>query len=121
MALLKAEAIVTLCMEMGGADGDFSEQEMDSLVRNPEFMKLDWDSDLFGEKIKRGESTHANAVSALKGCSLGSQIEALALVWHVLLADGVMTEGEKGVMAKLLTEFDIEIDTVNARLEKMVS
>ncbi|HJO02312.1 MAG TPA: hypothetical protein QF458_05330 [Candidatus Woesearchaeota archaeon] len=121
MALLKSEAIVTLCIEMGGADGEFSEQEMASVCRNPEFLKLDWDSDLFGEKIKRGEATHRNAVSSLKGCSLDSQIDALALVWHVLLADGVMTEGEKGVMARLLTEFDIDIDSVNNRLQNMVS
>jgi uncharacterized tellurite resistance protein B-like protein len=121
MALLKAEAIVTLCIEMGAADGEFSEEEMGSLVRNPEFMKLDYDSDLYVEKIKRGESTHANAVSTLRGCSLDSQIDALALVWHVLLADGVMTEGEKGVMARLLTEFDIDIDSVNNRLQNMVS
>ena len=49
--------------------------------------------------------------------SLDTQIDALALVWHVLVADGVMTEGEKTVMAELLVEFDIDIDTVNNRLK----
>ena len=120
MALLKSEAIITLCMEMGRADGEFSEQEMESLVKNPAFMKYEWDSDLYGEKIKRGEATRENAIAALKGCSLDTQIDALALVWHVLLADGEMTEGEKDVMAQLLVKFDIDIETVNNRLKNQL-
>jgi len=121
MALLKSEAIVVLCIDMGMADGEFSKQEMKSVVQNPNFKKYEWDSDLFSEKCKRGEATRSNAIASLKGCSLDTQVDALALVWHVLLADGVMTEGEKSVMAELLVDFDIEIDTVNNRLKTQLA
>ena len=121
MSLLKSEAVVYLCCEMGAADGDFSKEEMQSLIQNPEFKKYEWDSDLYSEKCKRGEVNHANAVSALKGCSLDTQIDALALVWNVLLADGVMSEGEKGAMVKLCVEFDIEIETIVNRLNTQLA
>jgi len=123
MSLLKSEAIMTLCFEMGYSDGDYSEEEIKSVCANPRFQatagEFDWD--LFSEKIKRGDANHANAVSALKGCSLDTQIDALAFVWHVLLADGVMTDEEKGVMARLLTEFDIDIETVSNRLKAQIA
>jgi len=124
MALTQAEAIQTLTIHMGQADGDYSEQEMMALIRNnPVAMKhLDSiDNDLYMLKIKRGEATKDAAISTLKGRSLDTQLDALAIVWHVLLADGIMDDGEKKLMVELLVEFDIEIESVTARLEKIIS
>jgi uncharacterized tellurite resistance protein B-like protein len=77
------------------------------------------DKDLLNLKIGRGEGTVAAAVSTLKARSLDTQLDALAIVWHVLIADGIMEEGEKQLMSELLNEFDIDIDSVTSRLEKI--
>ena len=124
MALTQAEAIQTLTIYMGQADGDYSEQEMMTLIRNnPVAMKhMDSiDHDLYMLKIKRGEATKEAAISILKARSLDTQLDALAIVWHVLIADGVMTEGEKELMTELVVEFGIDIESVTARLEKIAS
>ena len=118
MPLSESEAIITLCIQMGAADGEFSEIEMQSLVKNPVFMKYEWDSDLYGEKIDKGEATRKNAIATLKESSSDTQIDALALVWHVLLADGEMGEDEKTIMAELLIEFNVDIETVNNRFKE---
>ena len=124
MALTQAEAIQTLTIHMGLADGDYSREEMMAIIRNnPVAMKHmdNIDSDLYMLKIKRGEATKDAAISTLKARSLDTQLDALAIVWHVLLADGIMTEGEKHLMVELLTEFDIDIESVTSRLEKIIS
>ena len=124
MALTQAEAIQTLTIYMGQADGDYSEQEMMTLIRNnPVAMKHmdNVDHDLYMLKIKRGEATKEAAISTLKARSLDTQLDALAIVWHVLIADGVMTEGEKELMTELVVEFGIDIESVTSRLEKIAS
>tara|TARA_B100000427_G_C15462070_1_gene574512 strand:- start:373 stop:747 length:375 start_codon:yes stop_codon:yes gene_type:complete len=124
MALTQSEAVATLVMEMGFADGDYSDQEIESVVyNNPVYLKYQQniDHDLFLQKIKRGETTKQAAVSTLKNRSLDTQLNALACVWHCLLADGKMTEGEKSLMVELLVDFDIHIDDVTARLKKITS
>ena len=122
MALTQSESIWTLAFEMGMADGDFTDQELEEVIyNNPVYLEYfkKIDLDLLKLKIKRGEVNKDNAVSTLKGRSLGTQLDALACVWHVLIADGVMEEGEKQLMAELLNKFDIDIDSVASRLEKM--
>ena len=47
--------------------------------------------------------------------------DPLVNFWNVLLADGVMTEGEKGVMVKLCVEFDIQPETINNRLQTQLA
>jgi uncharacterized tellurite resistance protein B-like protein len=122
MALTQSEAINVLAIHMGIADGDYSKQEiMEVLQNNPTYMKHceKVDNDLLNLKIGRGEGTVAAAVSTLKARSLDTQLDALAIVWHVLIADGIMEEGEKQLMSELLNEFDIDIDSVTSRLEKI--
>ena len=124
MALTQAEAIQTLTIHMGLADGDYSREEMMAIIRNnPVAMKHmdNIDNDLYMLKIKRGEATKDAAISTLKARSLDTQLDALAIVWHVLLADGIMTEGEKDLMAELLVGFNIDIESVTSRLEKIIS
>ena len=124
MALTQAEAVSALVMEMGFADGDYSDQEIEEIVyNNPVYLKYAGkiDHDLYLEKIKRGEVTKEAAVATLKNRSLDTQLNALACVWHLLIADGKMTTGERDLMAELLVGFDIEIDSVVARLEKITS
>ena len=124
MALTQSEAIQTLTIHMGLADGDYSREEMMAIIRNnPVAMKhMDKiDDDLYMLKIKRGEATKDAAISTLKARSLDTQLDALAIVWHVLLADGIMTEGEKDLMAELLVGFNIDIESVTSRLEKIIS
>ena len=70
-------------------------------------------------KIKRGECSKEACIQTLKARSLDTQLDALAIVWHVLIADGVMTDGEKTLMAELLNGFNIEIEDVTARLERI--
>ena len=122
MALTQSEAIWALSFSMGMADGDFTDQELEEViynnpVYNEYFKKIDLD--LLKVKIKRGEASKEAAVSTLKARSVDTQLDALACVWHVLIADGVMAEGEKQLMAELLNEFDIDIDSVSSRLEKI--
>ena len=122
MALTQSEAINMLAIHMGQADGEFSELEMkEIIINNPVFNKYceKIDHDLLMVKIKRGECSKDACVQTLKARSLDTQLDALAIVWHVLIADGVMTDGEKELMAELLNDFDIEIEDVNARLEKI--
>ncbi len=38
MSLLKSEAIMTLCFEMGYSDGEYSEEEIKSVCANPRFQ-----------------------------------------------------------------------------------
>ena len=122
MALTQSEAIQMLVFYMGNADGEFSEQEITEIVtKNPVFLKhfKNLDPDLLLLKIKRGEGTKEDAIETLKARSLDTQLDALAIVWHVLIADGIMEEGEKHLMAELLNEFEIDIDSVTSRLEKI--
>tara|TARA_B100000809_G_scaffold224342_1_gene234433 strand:- start:277 stop:693 length:417 start_codon:yes stop_codon:yes gene_type:complete len=124
MALTQSEAIQMLVLEMGNADGEYSEQEINEICNNnPVFLKHcnKIDFDLFILKIKQGKATKETAISTLKARSLDTQLDALAIVWHVLLADGIMDDGEKELMVELLTEFDIDIESVTSRLEKITS
>ncbi len=124
MALTQSEAIQALVLHMGLADGDYSEQEINEVCNNnPVFLKHceKIDYDLFTLKIKQGKISKEAAISTLKARSLDTQLDALAIVWHVLIADGIMTEGEKQLMAELLVGFDIEIESVTSRLEKITS
>ena len=122
MALTQSEAIQMLAVHMGIADGEYSETEINEVCRNnPVFLKHvgKIDNDLLTAKIKRGEASKDECVKTLKNRSLDTQLDALAIVWHVLIADGVMEDGEKDLMLELLADFDVEIDDVTARFEKI--
>ena len=76
---------------------------------------------MFKEKIGTGKCTKELAVSIIKKQTDKVQLDVMAIVWHVLVSDGVMSDEEKEIMAKLLAEFNLEIDDVNKRYEEMVS
>ena len=107
---------------MGMADGNFSKDEVTKLENNPRFkaMNEDFDNDLFNEKMERGKATKEAAIQTLKDLDLAGQIEALAIVWNILIADGVMTPEEKALMKDLLLDFDIEIESISNRLQQML-
>ena len=122
MALTQSEAIYMLSVHMGISDGEFSKTEINTVIRdNPVFMKhaKKIDHDLLSVKIKKGETSKEACVQTLKNRSLDTQLDALAIVWHVLIADGVMEDGEKDLMLELLADFDLEVDDVTARFEKI--
>ena len=89
MSLTKSEAIFSLAFQMGIADGDFSKDEVARLERNPSFITInkDFDRVKYDEKNNLEEPTKENAIQTLKSLDLNSQIEALAIVWHILIAD----------------------------------
>ena len=122
MALTQSEAIMQLTIFMGMADGEFTKEEMIEICNNnPVYKKHEEkiDQDLLSIKIGRGEATKENAIRTLKSRSLNTQLDALAVVYHVLLADGKMEEGEKKLMVELLQEFNIGIEDVEKRLLKI--
>ena len=123
MALTQSEAIVYLGYCMGRADGEWTQQEQDTWKTNPVYKKhiKAVNANLLALKIKRGEATKEDAISTLKARTLNTQLDALAILWHVLIADGAMEEGEEKLMLKLLVEFDIEVNDVKSRLEKLRS
>ncbi|MDC0229935.1 hypothetical protein OAK48_03080 [Deltaproteobacteria bacterium] len=122
MALTQSEAIMQLTIFMGMADGEFTKEEMIEICNNnPVYKKHEEkiDQDLLSIKIERGEATKENAIRTLKSRSLNTQLDALAVVYHVLLADRKMEEGEKKLMLELLQEFNIGIEDVEKRLLKI--
>ena len=122
MALTQSEAIMQLTIFMGMADGEFTKEEMIEICNNnPVYKKHEEkiDQDLLSIKIERGEATKENAIRTLKSRSLNTQLDALAVVYHVLLADRKMEEGEKKLMVELLQEFNIGIEDVEKRLLKI--
>ena len=123
MSLTKSEAIYSLAFQMGIADGDFSKDEVVRLERNPSFITIneDFDRVKYDEKIHLGEATKENAIQTLKSLDLNSQIEALAIVWHILIADGLMKTEEKALMVNLLEEFNCDVSTISNKLQEMLS
>ena len=123
MPLTKSEAIYSLAFQMGIADGDFSIDEVARLERNPNFITIseDFDRVKYDEKNHLGETTKENAIQTLKSLDLNSQIEALAIVWHILIADGLMKTEEKALMVNLLEEFNFDISTISNKLQEMLS
>jgi len=117
------ESMFILASDMGRADGEFSSEEIESLANNNAVFRNYWkkiDQDAFKGKIETGKCTKEAAVSKLKKESRTIQLDAMGIVWHVLAADGEMTEGEKALMLELLTEFNFEIDEVNSRFTEML-
>ena len=123
MPLTKSEAIYSLAFQMGIADGDFSKDEVVRLERNPSFIAIsdDFDRVKYDEKIHLGEATKENAIQTLKSLDLNTQIEAMAIVWHILIADGLMKTEEKALMVNLLEEFNIDVSTISNKLQEMLS
>ena len=123
MPLTKSEAIYSLAFQMGIADGDFSIDEVARLERNPNYIIIneDFDRVKYEEKNNLGETTKENAIQTLKSLDLNSQIEALAIVWHILIADGLMKTEEKALMVNLLEEFNFDISTISNKLQEMLS
>ena len=123
MSLTKSEAIYSLAFQMGIADGDFSKDEVARLERNPNYIIIneDFDRVKYEEKNNLGETTKKNAIQTLKSLDLNSQIEALAIVWHILIADGLMKTEEKVLMVNLLEEFNCDINTISNKLQEMLS
>ena len=123
MPLTKSEAIYSLAFQMGIADGDFSIDEVARLERNPSFITIneDFDRVIYDEKNNLGETTKENAIQTLKSLDLNSQIEALAIVWHILIADGLMKTEEKALMVNLLEEFNFDVSTISNKLQEMLS
>ena len=123
MPLTKSEAIYSLAFQMGIADGDFSKDEVARLERNPSFITIneDFDRVKYDEKIHLGEATKENAIQTLKSLDQNSQVEALAIVWHILIADGLMKTEEKVLMVNLLEEFNCDINTISNKLQEMLS
>ena len=123
MALTQSEAIVQLTILMGLVDGEFTQEEVIEICNNnPVYKKhvVKIDSDLLKLKQTRGEATKEDAISTLKARTLNTQLDALAIVYHMLIKDGLMHEGEKKLMGELLGEFDIELNTVKSRLNKIL-
>ena len=123
MSLTKSEAIYSLAFQMGIADGDFSKDEVARLERNPSFITIneDFDRVKYDEKIHLGEATKENAIQTLKSLDQNSQVEALAIVWHILIADGLMKTEEKALMVNLLEEFNFDVSTISNKLQEMLS
>ena len=123
MPLTKSEAIYSLAFQMGIADGDFSKDEVVRLERNPSFITIneDFDRVKYDEKIHLGEATKENAIQTLKSLDLNTQIEAMAIVWHILIADGLMKTEEKALMVNLLEEFNFDVSTISNKLQEMLS
>ena len=123
MSLTKSEAIYSLAFQMGIADGDFSKDEVARLERNPNYIIIneDFDRVKYEEKNNLGETTKKNAIQTLKSLDLNSQIEALAIVWHILIADGLMKTEEKVLMVNLLEEFNCDVSTISNKLQEMLS
>ena len=122
MAITQSEAIVYLGYCMGRADGEWTQQEQDTWKTNPVYKKhiKAVDANLLVLKIKRGEATKEDAISTLKARTLNTQLDALAIVYHMLIKDGLMHEGEKKLMGELLGELDIELNPVKSRLNKIL-
>ena len=123
MSLTKSEAIYSLAFQMGIADGDFSKDEVARLERNPNYIIIneDFDRVKYEEKNNLGETTKENAIQTLKSLDLNSQIEALAIVWHILIADGLMKTEEKVLMVNLIEEFNCDVSTISNKLQEMLS
>ena len=119
-----SESVFILASTMGNADGNLDESEMEDVTNNnPIYLEhmQQIDFDVFKEKIGTGKCTKELAVSIIKKQTDKVQLDVMAIVWHVLVSDGVMSDEEKEIMAKLLAEFNLEIDDVNKRYEEMVS
>ena len=119
-----SESVFISASTMGNADGSFDESEMGDVTNNnsiylQHMQQIDFDA--FKEKIDTGKCTKELAISIVKKQTNKVQLDTMAIVWHVLVSDGVMSDEEKEVMAELLTEFDMDIKDVNARYEQIVN
>ncbi|MCK9612063.1 MAG: TerB family tellurite resistance protein [Bacteroidales bacterium] len=124
MSISKSEAIVFLANNVGSSDGEFTEQEITVAMQNPayakafeEYIALDGLS-----KVKSGELNEFYAIETLKKLSKDDQIEALAICFGIVMADGIMSDDEKDYLLKIAMRIgDIDWETVNSKYLEMKS
>jgi len=115
MSLNKSEVIYLLAIHMSKADRDLSEEELNEVLsKNPILQKVHpkVDESVLLKKMKRGKVSILECIKALKKFSKKTQIDALTVAFHVLAVDGKVKKGESKLMAKLLTELNIDLETV---------
>ena len=115
MSLNKSEVIYLLAIHMSKADRDLSEEELDEVLsKNPILQKAHGkvDQNVLLKKMKRGKVSILECIKALKKFSKKTQIDALTVAFHVLAVDGKKKKGESKLMTKLLTELNIDLETV---------
>lgn len=124
MNITKSEAIVMLAMHIGNADGEFSIQEIDDAITKTPALKeamreaesTDWLS-----KYRMKELNADTAIKALEHLSPDDRTEAMAICWGIVLADGIVTDGERTIMEKWTATLGIKIDAVKAKYKQLSS
>jgi len=122
ISINKAEAIYSLAFHMGKVDGALSDDEAYKLSKNPIFNKISKDLNIkdVEDKIESGEISLESSVQFIKSLEANDQIDALAVVWHILACDGFLNNEEKELMDYILKEVDTELITISNRLQELL-
>tara|TARA_B100001250_G_scaffold403502_1_gene418137 strand:- start:353 stop:679 length:327 start_codon:yes stop_codon:yes gene_type:complete len=107
---------------MGKVDGALSDDEAYKLSKNPIFNKISKDLNIkdVEDKIESGEISLESSVQFIKSLEANDQIDALAVVWHILACDGFLNNEEKELMDYILKEVDTELITISNRLQELL-
>ncbi len=118
----KTEAIYSLAFQMGKADGALSDDEASKLSNNPVLNKISKDLNIkdVEDKIESGEISLESSLQFIKSLEANDQIDALAVVWHILACDGFLNNEEKELMDYILKEVDMELITISNRLQELL-
>ena len=118
----KTEAIYTLALHMGKIDGILSDDEAYKLSKNPIFNKISKDLNTkdLEKKIESGEISLESSLQFIKTLDANDQIDALTVVWHILVCDGFLNNEEKELMDYILKEVNIDLTTVSNRLQELL-
>jgi tellurite resistance protein/SH3-like domain-containing protein len=101
-------AFMFLAHYIGKADGEWSQDEMRSVVKdkNSRLYKAHEEIEDWGEKVLSGDLNFEVSINILKQSSQEERLECLVMCYTIANSDGVFGEKEKAVFDKILGSFD---------------
>jgi len=112
----KSHATIFLVRLMGESDGNWSEEEMESALILGNLRSALEEAPDWGDRILSFELNETSAIEILNQESRDVQMECLVNVLLTAFADGVLDDGEKTVLARIMSKLNEGI-TVSELLE----
>ena len=124
MTLKQAEAVIALASLVGNVDGGWSKDEQDEILQhNSAFREYfsDIDLDVLLVRINRGEITRQKCIDTLKTKNIEHQLNAITIAYHIMAADGKITQGEQELLDKVVHELEIDMSIAMNRLDGQIT
>ena len=112
----KSHATIYLVRLMGLSDGEWTEEEMMSAIQLGNLSSDLEEAPDWGEKISSLELNETSAIDILNQESKEVQMQCLINILLTAFADGVLDDGEKTVLARIISKLNKGI-TINELLD----